>query len=98
MQTHVAELRLAQESDSLPADMRECPSFPRDGRQVHEPGEKGTASRSGSSDGRFVILELIATGGFAAVYKADSRGQPRPTTLANFGQSRPISTQLGLPA
>ncbi|EOD05487.1 hypothetical protein EMIHUDRAFT_448681 [Emiliania huxleyi CCMP1516] len=64
--THVAELRLAQESDSLPAEMRECPSFPRDGRQVHEPGEKGTASRSGSSDGRFVILELIATGGFAA--------------------------------
>ena len=75
----------AKRGTALPAD-----------RILAEPGEKGTASRSGSSDGRFVILELIATGGFAAVYKADSRGQPRPTTLgqrhsptsANLGQSR----------
>ena len=66
VQVHVAELRRMQDLDSLPSEMRECPSFPRGGREVVEPARGG----SRISDGRFVILDLIATGGFAAVYRA----------------------------
>lgn len=66
VQAHVAELRRMQDFDALPAEMRDCPSFPRGGREVVEPARGGGRA----SDGRFVILDLIATGGFAAVYRA----------------------------
>ena len=66
-QAHFHELKLVQEFNALQPELRECPSLPRHGL-VHEPG--ATATGTSRSEERFVFLDLIATGGFSAVFKA----------------------------
>ena len=46
-------------------ELRNCPSLPESG-VVHEPG----ALSNRPDPGRFVLLDLIGTGGFATVFKA----------------------------
>jgi tousled-like kinase len=72
-QNHLSELKLMADLDSLPAELRECPSLPRPGVAVHEPREPSAAPgsrRPGAVERRFLFLELIATGGFGSVFKA----------------------------
>ncbi|KAL3907237.1 MAG: hypothetical protein SGPRY_010246, partial [Prymnesium sp.] len=66
-QMHYLELKLVQEFNELDEELRDCPSLPHHD-MVHEPGAiVGSAARSQE---RFVFLDLIATGGFSAVFKA----------------------------
>ena len=62
---HFSELQLLQELDAVSEELRNCPSLPETG-VVHEPG----ALSNRPDPGRFVLLELIGTGGFATVFKA----------------------------
>jgi len=66
-QAHFHELKLVQEFNGLDAQLRDCPALPHHG-SVHEPGARGASSSR--SQERFVFLDLIATGGFSAVFKA----------------------------
>ena len=62
---HFSELQLLQELDAVSEELRNCPSLPESG-VVHEPG----ALSNRPDPGRFVLLDLIGTGGFATVFKA----------------------------
>jgi len=79
VQAHLAELKLMQELDKLPPELADCPALPDDGVLVYEPRRGGDSIDAPSSSvpgcprssaRRFVFLELIATGGFSAVFKA----------------------------
>ena len=62
---HFSELQLLQELDAVSEELRNCPSLPESG-VVYEPG----ALSNRPDPGRFVLLDLIGTGGFATVFKA----------------------------
>ena len=62
---HFTELQLMQDLDGLSDELRDCPSLPASG-VVHEP----RAPSNRADPGRFVLLDLIGTGGFATVFRA----------------------------